>query len=61
MATLQASLRTLAALPGSPLELVARLNQYACAQNLGGRLGDASQQLHTTIQAAGVMNEVQGK
>ena len=37
MATLQASLRTLAALPGSLLELVARLNQYACAQNLGGQ------------------------
>ena len=37
MATLQASLRTLAALPGSLLELTARLNQYACAQNLGGR------------------------
>ena len=37
MATLQASLRTLAALPGSLLELAGRLNQYACAQNLGGR------------------------
>jgi phosphoserine phosphatase RsbU/P len=37
MATLQASLRTLAALPGSVLDLTARLNQYACAQNLGGR------------------------
>jgi len=37
MATLQASLRTLAALPGSLLELVVRLNQYTCAQNLGGR------------------------
>ena len=37
MATLQASLRTLAALPGSLLELVGRLNQYACAQNLGGQ------------------------
>ena len=37
MATLQASLRTLAALPGSLVELVGRLNQYACAQNLGGR------------------------
>ena len=36
MATLQASLRTLAALPGSLVELVRRLNQYACAQNLGG-------------------------
>jgi phosphoserine phosphatase RsbU/P len=37
MATLQASLRTLATLPTSLLELVRRLNQYACAQNLGGR------------------------
>jgi sigma-B regulation protein RsbU (phosphoserine phosphatase) len=37
MATLQASLRTLAALPGSLLDLTTRLNQYACAQNLGGR------------------------
>ncbi len=37
MATVQASLRTLATLPVSLLELVARLNQYACAQNLGGR------------------------
>jgi serine phosphatase RsbU (regulator of sigma subunit) len=36
MATLQASLRTLAAVPGSLPELVRRLNQYACAQNLGG-------------------------
>jgi sigma-B regulation protein RsbU (phosphoserine phosphatase) len=36
MATLQASLRTLAALPGSLLELVLRLNEYACAQNQGG-------------------------
>jgi phosphoserine phosphatase RsbU/P len=36
MATLQASLRTLAALPGSLLELVGRLNEYACAQNQGG-------------------------
>jgi sigma-B regulation protein RsbU (phosphoserine phosphatase) len=36
MATLQASLRTLAALPGSLLELVVRLNEYACAQNQGG-------------------------
>jgi phosphoserine phosphatase RsbU/P len=35
MATLQASLRTLAALTTCPLELVKRLNQYACAQNLG--------------------------
>ncbi len=37
MATLQASLRTLAALPISLVELIGRLNQYACAQNLGGR------------------------
>jgi phosphoserine phosphatase RsbU/P len=37
MATLQASLRTLAGLPTSLLELVGRLNQYVCAQNLGGR------------------------
>lgn len=37
MSTLQASLRTLAALPGSLLELTSRLNRYACAQNLGGR------------------------
>ncbi len=37
MATLQASLRTLAALPVSLLELTGRLNQYACAQNLGRR------------------------
>jgi hypothetical protein len=37
MATLQASLRTLAVLPTSLLELVGRLNQYVCAQNLGGR------------------------
>jgi len=36
MATLQASLRTLAALPGSLLELVGRLNEYACVQNQGG-------------------------
>jgi len=37
MATLQASLRTLAALQGSLLELVGRLKQYACAQSLGGQ------------------------
>ena len=37
MATMQASLRTLAAVPGSLLDLVQRLNQYACAQNPGGR------------------------
>ncbi len=36
MATLQASLRTLAALPGSLVELVERLNRYACEQNVGG-------------------------
>ena len=37
MATLQASLRTLAGLPISLLELVGRLNRYICGQNLGGR------------------------
>jgi sigma-B regulation protein RsbU (phosphoserine phosphatase) len=36
-ATLQASLRTLAALPGSLTELVSRVNQYACEQNLNGQ------------------------
>ena len=36
-ATLQASLRTLAALPGSLPELVARVNRYACDQSLQGR------------------------
>jgi len=36
-ATLQASLRTLAALPGSLPELVARVNGYACEQSLQGR------------------------
>ena len=36
MATLQASLRTLAELPTSLMELVGRLNQYVCAQNVGG-------------------------
>jgi sigma-B regulation protein RsbU (phosphoserine phosphatase) len=35
MATLQASLHTLAAIPSSLLDLVGRLNQYVCAQNLG--------------------------
>jgi len=35
-ATLQASLRTLAALPGSLTVLVGRLNEYACLQNQGG-------------------------
>jgi len=37
MATLQASLRTLATFPASLLQLVERLNQYVCGQNLGGR------------------------
>lgn len=37
MATLQASLRTMAGLPISLLELVERLNQYACTQSFGGR------------------------
>lgn len=37
MATMQASLRTLSALPGSLLELVDRLNDYACRQNQTGR------------------------
>jgi len=36
-ATLQASLRTLAALPSSLVELVGRVNQYACQQSLQGR------------------------
>ncbi len=36
-ATLQASLRTLAALPGSLAELVCRVNRYACEQSLMGR------------------------
>jgi serine phosphatase RsbU (regulator of sigma subunit) len=36
-ATLQASLRTLAALPGSVAELAGRVNHYACEQSLGGR------------------------
>src|SRR5262249_1666556 len=35
-ATLQASLRTLASLPGSLTELAGRVNRYACEQNLGG-------------------------
>ncbi len=35
MATLQASLHTLAALCVTPLDLVTRLNKYACAQNIG--------------------------
>jgi phosphoserine phosphatase RsbU/P len=37
MATLQASLHTLAVVPGTLVELVARLNRYACAQNAAGR------------------------
>jgi serine phosphatase RsbU (regulator of sigma subunit) len=37
MATFQASLRTLATLPGTLPELVARLNHYTCASSLGGR------------------------
>lgn len=42
MATLQASLRTLAGLPISLLELIHRLNQYVCAQNVsGGRFSTA--------------------
>lgn len=36
-ATLQASLRTLAALPGSLPELVGRVNRYSCEQSLNGR------------------------
>jgi len=36
-ATLQASLRTLAALPGSLTELTSRVNRYACEQSLNGR------------------------
>ena len=36
-ATLQASLRTLAALPGSLAELVDQVNRYACEQSLQGR------------------------
>ena len=36
-ATLQASLRTLAALPGTLTELVERVNHYACEQSLQGR------------------------
>jgi sigma-B regulation protein RsbU (phosphoserine phosphatase) len=37
MATLQASLRALAGLPISLLELTERLNQYVCTQNVSGR------------------------
>ncbi|HUI54027.1 MAG TPA: PP2C family protein-serine/threonine phosphatase [Bryobacteraceae bacterium] len=36
-ATLQASLRTLAALPGSLTDLVGRVNRYWCDQSLSGR------------------------
>lgn len=36
MATLQASLHTLASLPGTLTELVARLNDYACAHSNSG-------------------------
>ncbi len=36
-ATLQASLRTLAALPGSLIDLVDRVNRYSCEQSLNGR------------------------
>ena len=36
-ATLQASLRTLAALPGSLAELVGQVNRYSCEQSLNGR------------------------
>jgi phosphoserine phosphatase RsbU/P len=37
MATFQASLRTLAATPGSLSELVTGMNRYSCAHSLGGR------------------------
>jgi sigma-B regulation protein RsbU (phosphoserine phosphatase) len=37
MATLQASLRTLAGISTTPLELIERLNRYACEQNVGGQ------------------------
>ena len=37
MATLQASLRTLAAVCTTPHELIARLNRYCCDQNMTGR------------------------
>jgi serine phosphatase RsbU (regulator of sigma subunit) len=37
MATLQASLRTLAGMCTTPLELIERLNRYCCDQNIGGR------------------------
>lgn len=37
MASFQASLKTLSALPGSLTELLARLNGYACTNSQGGR------------------------
>ncbi len=37
MATLQASLRTLAGICTTTLELIERLNRYACEQNVGGQ------------------------
>jgi sigma-B regulation protein RsbU (phosphoserine phosphatase) len=37
MATLQASLRTLAGVCSDPLELVERWNHYCCEQNVGGQ------------------------
>ena len=37
MATLQASLHTLAAVCATPLELIERLNRYCCEQNVGGQ------------------------
>jgi phosphoserine phosphatase RsbU/P len=37
MATLRASLRTLAGVCANPLELIERLNQYSCEQNVGGQ------------------------
>ncbi len=37
MATLQASLHTLAAVSMTPLELIDRLNRYCCEQNVGGQ------------------------
>ncbi len=37
MATLQASLHTLASICTTPLELIERLNHYCCEQNVGGK------------------------
>ncbi len=37
MATLQASLHTLADICTTPIELIERLNRYACDQNIGGQ------------------------